>query len=158
MITEIPVASFAAWRAFRTVSWDDYHVHLEGAPPSGWQNMPCKRASDKGEGQSLSFQGLTFLPLDAAAPLFDLEGIIGEFSKLFFPIKSPPTRRPSTGCSLTTRTNPKVSMWRPPILTFPSRRPWRGSLIFSRRSSASKPSIPGPMPRVLHLLLRVQNK
>ena len=46
-ITEIPVASFAALRAVSAMSREDHLVHLEGVPPSGWQVMPCERASHK---------------------------------------------------------------------------------------------------------------
>ena len=49
-ITKIPVAAFAALRAVSAVSWEDHQVHLEGAPPSGWQTMPCERASNKEDG------------------------------------------------------------------------------------------------------------
>ena len=48
--------------------------------------MPCERVSHKEDGQSLSCWGLTFLPPDAAAPLFHLEGSVGEFSKELFPL------------------------------------------------------------------------
>ena len=41
--------------------------------------------SGKVEGQSLAFRGLAFLPSDAAAPLFHLEGSVSEFSKILFP-------------------------------------------------------------------------
>ena len=85
-ITEILVASFAALRAVSAVSREDHRVHLEGPPPSGWQAMSCERANHKEDGQSLSCRGLTFLPFDAATPLFHLEGSVGEFSKKLFPL------------------------------------------------------------------------
>ena len=80
-ITEIPVASFTALRAVSAMYREDHRVHLEGVPPSVWQAMPCKRVNHKEDGRSLSCRGLTFLPPDAAAPLFHLEGSVGEFSK-----------------------------------------------------------------------------
>ena len=61
-------------------------MHLEGIPPSGWQTMPCERVNHKEDGRSLSCRGLTFLPPDAAATLFHLEGSVGEFSKELFPL------------------------------------------------------------------------
>ena len=67
------------------MSGDEHRVNMEGVPPSGWKTTPRKRASGKGEGRSLSYRGLTFLHLDAAAPLFHLEESVGEFSKLLFP-------------------------------------------------------------------------
>ena len=85
-ITEVPVASFAALRAVSAVSREDHQVHLEGVPPSGWHMMPCERVNHKEDGRSLSCWGLTFLPPDAAAPLFHLEGSVGEFSKELFPL------------------------------------------------------------------------
>ena len=42
--------------------------------------------SNKGERQSLSCQGLTFLPPDAVVPLFHMEGSVGEFSKILSPL------------------------------------------------------------------------
>ena len=42
--------------------------------------MSCKRKSGKGEGHNLTYWGLTFLPLDAAAPLINMEENIKEFS------------------------------------------------------------------------------
>ena len=83
-ITKISVDSFGAQRALSVVSQDDHHVHLEGAPPSVSQTTPCERESGKGEGQSLSCWGLAFLPPDADAPLFHLEGSVSEFSKIIF--------------------------------------------------------------------------
>ena len=59
---------------------------MGGVPPYVWQMTPCKMDSGKGEGRSLSYRGLTFLHLDAAAPLFHLEESVGEFSKLLFPL------------------------------------------------------------------------
>ena len=47
---------------------------------------PCKRASIIEDGQIISCQVLTFLPPDDAAPLFHMEGSIGEFSKQLFPL------------------------------------------------------------------------
>ena len=85
-ITEIPVSFFAALRASSAVSREDHRVYLEGVPPSGWQTMPCKRAIHKEDGRSLSCRGLTFLPPDAAVPLFHLEGSVSEFSKQLFPL------------------------------------------------------------------------
>ena len=79
--TKIPVASFGALRAVKNMSWDDYRVHLEGSPPSSCQTMPYEREISKEEGQSLSCRRLTFLPPDAATPLFHLEVSIGAFSK-----------------------------------------------------------------------------
>ena len=85
-ITEILVASFGALRAVNVISRDNHRVHLEGFPPSGLQTMPCKRASSKEERQSLSCQGLIFLPPDAASPLFFLDGSAGAFSKELSPL------------------------------------------------------------------------
>ena len=48
--------------------------------------MPCRRATRKEDGRSLSCRGLTFLPPDAAASLFNLEGSVGAFSKEIFPL------------------------------------------------------------------------
>ena len=87
-ITEIPVASFATLRAISAVSREDHRVHLEGVPSSGWQTMPCERANHKEDGHSLSCWGLTFLPPDAAAPLFHLEGSVGDFFERTFPPSS----------------------------------------------------------------------
>ena len=53
-ITNILVAFFGALRAVNSVSLDDHRVHVEGVPPSGWQTMPCERATSKEEGRSLS--------------------------------------------------------------------------------------------------------
>ena len=53
-ITDILVASFEALRAVSDVSQEDHRVHLEGAPPSGWQMTPCERASNKEDAQILS--------------------------------------------------------------------------------------------------------
>ena len=49
-ITKIPMASFAALRTISAVSREDHRVHLEVVPPSGWQTMPCERASNKEDG------------------------------------------------------------------------------------------------------------
>ena len=76
-------------------------------------------------------------------------------SFLCWPIKSLLTRRPSTAFILPSRATPKVSMWRQTILPLPSCSLWRGSLCFFWRSSASKPSTPGPTPGVIHLCKRV---
>ena len=83
-INEIPVTSFGALRAISAVSREDHRVHLEGVPPSGWLTTSCERGSRKEEGRSLSFRGLSFLPPDAAAPFFHLEGSVGDFSKQIF--------------------------------------------------------------------------
>ena len=80
------MAYFVALRAVSAVSWEDHQVHLEGAPPSVWQTMPCKRVSHKEDGRSLSCWGLTFPSPDAAAPFFHLEGSVGKFSKELFPL------------------------------------------------------------------------
>ena len=80
-ITNIPVASFGALHAVSTVSRDDHRVHLEGVRPSGWQTMPCDRASSNEEVRSLFWQGLAFLTPDASAPLFHMEGSFSSFSK-----------------------------------------------------------------------------
>ena len=85
-IKEISVASFAALRAVSAVYREDHRVYLEGVPPSGWKTMPYERANHKEDGRTLSCRGLTFLPPDAAAPLFHLEGSVGEFSKQLFPL------------------------------------------------------------------------
>ena len=85
-ITDIPVASFGELRVVSAVSRDDHRVHLEGFLPSVCQKIPCKRAIRKEEGQSLTCRGVTFFPPDAAAPLFYLEGSIGDFSKQLFPL------------------------------------------------------------------------
>ena len=97
------MTSFAALRAVSAVSREDHRVHLEGVPPSGWQTMPCERANHKEDGQILCCRGLTFLSPDAAAPLFHLEGSVGEFSKElspFWPVESPLLKRLLTGFSL----------------------------------------------------------
>ena len=85
-IAEIPVASFGALFSVNAVSRDNHRVHLEEVFPSGWQTIPCKREISKEEVLSLSCQGLTFLPPDAAAPIFHLEGSVSAFSKELFPL------------------------------------------------------------------------
>ena len=85
-ITKILVASFAARCVFSAVSQDDHRVDLEEPPPYGWKTTPCERASGKGKGQIISCQGINLLPQDAAAPLFPLEGSVGKFSKILFPL------------------------------------------------------------------------
>ena len=85
-ITEIPVASFGARRAVSAMSRDEHQVHLEEYPPSGWHTMPCERESGKGEQEILSCWVLTFLPPDTAAPLFNIKGSVGVFSKELLPV------------------------------------------------------------------------
>ena len=68
------------------MSWEDHRVYLEGVPPYGLQTTPYERASSKEEVQSLPCRRLTFLPPDAAAPLFHLEWSVGEFSNQLFPL------------------------------------------------------------------------
>ena len=46
---------------------------------------PYNRVRGKAEGWNLVFQGVTFLPLDAAAPLIHLERNIAELSHKLFP-------------------------------------------------------------------------
>ena len=160
-ITNILVGSFAALRAVSAMSWDDHRVHLEGVFPSGWQRKLCKRASDKGEGQSLSCRGLTFLPPDAAVPLFHLEGSVGEISKLLFPFladRETPYKEALNWLQFSFTGYPKGQYVAPPNTAFAFASTVEGGgLCFSQRSSASKPSTPGPTPGVLHLYLRVQN-
>ena len=73
-ITEISVASFAAWCVVSTVSQEEHIVHMEGVSPSSVHTKLCKKESDNAEGRNLTCQGLTFLPPDVAAPLLHMEG------------------------------------------------------------------------------------
>ena len=79
-ITKIPVAFFGVGRAVSATYWEDHQEYLEGSPPSGWQTLTYKRASVKGEGRNLSCRGITFLPPDAATPIFHMEGSVIKFS------------------------------------------------------------------------------
>ena len=75
------------------MSRDDHQVHLEEYPPSGWHTMTCERESGKGEQEILSCWVLTFLPPDAAAPLFNMKGSVGVFYKellLVLIVREPP--------------------------------------------------------------------
>ena len=89
-ITEIPVASFAVQCIVSAVPWDYQIVHVEGVSTLSWRSTPCERASGKSEGRNLAYRGLTFLRLDVAAPLVNVEGNIAEVSRLLFPRISGP--------------------------------------------------------------------
>ena len=158
-ITKIPVASFEAQRAVSAMSRGDHWVHLEGVSPSGWQMTPCERASGKGEGRSLSCQGLTFLPLYETAPLFNLEESVGMFSKELFPVLSgqePPYKEALNWLHFSFTDNTKGPYVAPANTAFSFASPVEGGAMFLRSSRASKPSTPVPTPGALHLSQRVQ--
>ena len=147
-ITNILVGSFAAWRAVSAMSWDDHRVYLEGVFPSGWQRKLCKRASDKGEGQSLSCRGLTFLPPHAAVPLFHLKGSVGEISKLLFPFladRETPYKEALNWLQFSFTGYPKGQYVAPPntAFAFASTVEGEGSVSPSDRAP------PNPLPRGL---------
>ena len=84
-ITEIPVASFAAWYIISALSQEYHIVHLEGFSPSRWRSNTWERESINAEGWKLTCQGITFLPTDVAVTLLNLEGNVAEFSRQLFP-------------------------------------------------------------------------
>ena len=152
-ITEIPVAFFGALCADSAVSREDHRLHLEVSPPLAGRRCHARGQASKNRDKA-SLDG------DPPLPSFIWKGASARFrndSSLYWPFKNPRTRRLYTGFSSPSRATGMTNMWRQPILNFPSRLPCRGSLCFFRRSSASKPSTPGPMPEVLHIRMRVRN-
>ena len=85
-ISDILVYSFAVRRVGRAVLREDHIVHVEVVSPSHWRTRPCNRASGKAEGRDLACWGLTFLPPDTAARLFDYSTNIVEDSQLLSPL------------------------------------------------------------------------
>ena len=58
---------------------EDHIVHLEGFFSSSCWKTPCERESGKAKERDLTWRGITFLPMDAAASLVHLEGNMAEF-------------------------------------------------------------------------------
>ena len=116
-----------------TISWYDHRLQLEGVPLSGYQTTTCKRESNKGEGRSLSCEGITFLPINAAALLLNMEESVGAFSdncSLCWKAKNLPMRSPSTGFSSLSLMIAKVSMWCQSLYTFSFTLPVEGEPLF----------------------------
>ena len=127
------MASFGERFSVSTMSRDDHQVHLEGVPPSSWKTKPFKRAIDKGEGRSLSFQGLTFFPTDAYAHLFHLGGSVGEFSKLLFFLlanREPPYKEALDWLHFAFTGNPKGQYVAPANNAFAFASPVEGGPLF----------------------------
>ena len=86
-MVEMIMDAFGVRCSMRTVLRVDQVSHLEGVTPSVWQSIPYKRVGKEAEGgRDLTFQGITFVSTDGAAPLLDIKFNIAESSQLIFPL------------------------------------------------------------------------